>query len=190
MGIASIHFEKMRAAPAGNAIIGVKIMIEVVEMKMSEIEQLLDEVNYGHLGCSQNGMPYVVPVHFAWAKPVIYIYTTEGKKAEIIRGNPKVCLQLEDVKNKRDWRSVIVQGEAAQVTDNEEREKALKLVAEINPTLTPAVSIRWMDSWVRENIEVILKLTPSVMTGRFSVDNQGDEVPMVPAGNPERTRRL
>ncbi|HCA59485.1 MAG TPA: pyridoxamine 5'-phosphate oxidase family protein [Blastocatellia bacterium] len=178
----------MRAAPAGNAIIGDKVMIEVVEMRMSEIEQLLDEVNYGHLGCSQNGMPYVVPVHFAWAKPVIYIYTTEGKKAEIIRGNPKACLQLEDVKNKRDWRSVIVQGEAAQVTDHEEREKALKLVAEINPTLTPAVSIRWMDSWVRENIEVILKLTPTVMTGRFSVDRQGDEVPMVPAGSPGSTK--
>ncbi len=163
-------------------------MIEVVEMNPGEIEQLLDEVNYGHLGCSQNGMPYVVPVHFAWARPVIYIYTTDGKKAEIIRGNPKVCLQLEKVTSKRDWKSVIVQGEAAQVTDKEEREKALQLVAEINPTLTPAISIRWMDSWVRENVEVILKLTPSVMTGRYSVDRQGDEVPMVPAGSRESTR--
>lgn len=144
-------------------------MIEVEDMRREEIEALLHEVGYGHLGASADGQPYVVPVHYAFDKPDIYVYTTEGKKVEIIRENPKICLQLEHVKDNENWRSVVVLGTAEQVTDNSVRETAVALIAKVNPTLTPAVSIRWMDSWVRENIEVILKITPIQMTGRASV---------------------
>lgn len=144
-------------------------MIEVEDMRRDEIETLLSNVGYGHLGASADGQPYVVPVHYTYDKQDIYVFTTEGKKVEMIRENPKVCLQLEDVKDNENWRSVVVLGIAEQVTDKAIREKAVSLIAKVNPTLTPAVSIRWMDSWVRENIEVILKITPKQMTGRASV---------------------
>ncbi len=145
------------------------MMIEVEDMRRDEIETLLSNVGYGHLGASADGQPYVVPVHYTYDKQDIYVFTTEGKKVEMIRENPKVCLQLEDVKDNENWRSVVVLGIAEQVTDKAIREKAVSLIAKVNPTLTPAVSIRWMDSWVRENIEVILKITPKQMTGRASV---------------------
>ncbi|MEP7074270.1 MAG: pyridoxamine 5'-phosphate oxidase family protein [Acidobacteriota bacterium] len=144
-------------------------MIEVREMNDHEINQVLEHVGYGHLACSLNDKPYLVPIHYAYASPKIYIYTTEGKKSEMIGENRNVCLQVEDVKDNKHWKSVIVIGTAERLTDEETREAALKAIVVVNPTLTPAVSIHWMDNWVRENIEVIYSITPSEVTGRLSV---------------------
>jgi nitroimidazol reductase NimA-like FMN-containing flavoprotein (pyridoxamine 5'-phosphate oxidase superfamily) len=144
-------------------------MNEVQEMTDSEIGEVLARVGYGHLACARNNRPYVVPIHYVYDKLKIYIYTTDGKKTDIIRDNPQVCLQVEEVIDNGDWRSVIVNGEAKQVTDREEREKAVKLIRSVNPTLTPAISIRWMDHWVRENIEVVYRIRPDTITGRSSV---------------------
>jgi len=145
-------------------------MIEIEEMGNSEIEELLEKTGYGHLACARNNEPYVVPIHYAYAKPYVYIYTTLGKKAEMINENPRVCLQIEEVADNKHWHSVIVYGTAEQLTDEAERELALEAIVKTNPTLTPAVSIRWMDNWVRENIEVIYRVTPTEMTGRTTIN--------------------
>lgn len=147
-------------------------MIEVQEIGNKEIGELLERVGYGHLGCSRNNHPYVIPIHYAYDDGLIYIYTTEGKKSEMIAANPEVCLQVEEVESNTDWRSVIVVGDAEQVTDGTEREHALELVLKVNPTLTPALSIRWMDSWVRENIEVIYRIRPRITSGRKAIDRK------------------
>ncbi len=145
-------------------------MIQVEEPSNAEINQILSRVGYGHLACSRDDQPYVVPVHYAFLNGEIFIYTTEGKKFEIIQGNPLVCLQVEEVTDNQHWASVIVEGVAEQITKPAEREKAVKLVVAVNPTLTPAISIRWMDSWVRENIEVVYRITPTTTSGRRTVN--------------------
>ena len=83
-------------------------MIEVQEMVKREIEEVLARVGYGHLACVRDDRPYIVPIHYAYDKPDIYIYTTDGMKSEIIRENPHVCLQVEEVVDNNDWRSIIV----------------------------------------------------------------------------------
>lgn len=145
-------------------------MIQVEELSNAEINQVLDRVGYGHLACSRDDQPYVVPVHYAYAGGKVYIYTTEGKKFEIIKTNPSICLQVEEVMDNQHWQSVIVDGIAEQITDKDEREKALKIIIEANPTLTPAMSIRWMDNWVRENIAVVYRVTPKSVSGRRTVN--------------------
>ncbi len=144
-------------------------MLEVQEMTNNEIEEVLARVGYGHLACARDNRPYVVPVHYAYDKPNIYIYTTEGMKTDIIKANPQVCLQIEEAVDNGNWRSVIANGDAEQITDLKEREEVLRLILATNPTLTPAISIRWMDNWVRENREVVYRIKPSLITGRSSV---------------------
>lgn len=144
-------------------------MLEVQEMTNNEIEEVLGRVGYGHLACARDNRPYVVPVHYAYDKPNIYIYTTEGMKTDIIKANPQVCLQVEETVDNGNWRSVIVNGDAEQIADLKEREEILKLILATNPTLTPAISIRWMDNWVRENREVVYRIKPDLVTGRSSV---------------------
>ena len=143
-------------------------MIQVDEMERDEVLDVLERVGYGHLACSLKDVPYIVPINYVYSEGVIYIYTTEGRKYEIIRTNPNVCLQVEDVKANDDWQSVIVIGKAVQVDDADEREEVLRKVTKRNPTLTPAISVRWMDDWIRENREVIYRLEPEEMTGRYS----------------------
>lgn len=145
-------------------------MVEIEEMYDDEIRETLKRLNYGHLACCKDNLPYVVPVHYAYDGEHIFIYTTEGKKAEMLRANPELCLQAEDVIDNDNWVSVIAFGQAEQLIDGEERSAAVDLILKINPRLTPAVSIRWMDSWVRENVEVIYRVRPRKMTGRRTVD--------------------
>jgi uncharacterized protein len=164
-------------------------MIEIEDMGRDEIDAVLRTIGYGHLGCADGGQPYVVPVHYAFEDPNLYVYATAGKKTEIIRSNPKVCLQVEDVKDGRNWQSVIVFGEAVHVEDKAERDIAMALLAKVNPTLTPAVSIQWMDNWIRENIEVIMRITPSLVTGRATVARSETNVPFAP-GSGEASKTI
>lgn len=148
---------------------GEPAMIEVQEMVNSEIEELLARVGYGHLACARDNRPYIVPIHYVYDKPDIYIYTTDGLKTEIIRANPYVCLQVEEIVDNDDWRSIIVNGDAEEITDRKEREEVVKLIRSTNPFLTPAISIRWMDNWIRENVEVVYRIKPHLITGRSTM---------------------
>lgn len=65
----------------------------------------------------------------------------------------------------------MVTGEAVKLRNKTEREHALEFILAANPTLTPALSIRWMDSWVRENVEVIYRITPRMITGRTTIEH-------------------
>ena len=148
-------------------------MIAVEEMDNGLIKEILRRTGYGHLGMARGNLPYVVPVHYVYDEPHLYIYTTEGKKTEIINDNPEICLQVEDVKSDKDWVSVMVVGEAVRVTDAAERKRALENILKSNPTLTPALSVRWMDCWIRENVEVIFRITPRMLTGRATIEYSG-----------------
>ncbi len=162
-------------------------MIEVSDLSESEIREVLGRVGYGHLACSRENLPYVVPVHYAYDEGSIFIFTTEGKKFEIINENPHVCLQVEDITDNQHWISVIVDGVAAQIPNGPEHDRALELIIKVNPTLTPAVSIRWMDNWVRENIEVVYRITPTATSGRRSINRLGDK-PFVPQSKEAKDR--
>ena len=162
-------------------------MIAVEEMNNEQIKEVLRRVGYGHLGLARGSHPYVVPIHYAYDGVHIYIYTTEGKKTEIIRANPEICLQVEEVTDEKSWQSVIVHGNAQEIHDPEQREKALEFILASNPTLTPAISIRWMDLWVRENIEVIYRIEPRMMTGRTTVDYGETHAAFAPQEKKRRT---
>lgn len=143
-------------------------MIEVKVMNSVETEDLLGRVLYGHLGCAMDNHPYVLPVHFAYDDHEIYIYTTEGKKSEMIDSNPEICLQVEEVVDNENWASVIILGKAERLESARDREEAYAAIAAANPTLTPALSYRWIDSWVREqkDSEVLYRIARTSTTGR------------------------
>lgn len=147
-------------------------MIEVKTMTSNQVEEFLSRVNYGHLGCSKNDHPYVLPIHFAYDRKRIYIYTTDGKKSEMIDSNPEVCLQVEKVIDNENWESVIIIGDAKRLMSADDREEAYASIAATNPTLTPAISYRWLDDWVRENkdAEVVYRIDRKTTSGRRAGD--------------------
>lgn len=144
-------------------------MLEVEEMHSTDMKRLLQQVGYGHLGCIRDNRPYVVPIHYTYSDPNIYIYTTEGMKTEFIAQNPEVCLQVEEVRDSKNWCSVIATGKAERLTEKAEVDEAMKIILQGNPTLTPALSLNWIDAWGRANIEAVYRITPHILSGRATL---------------------
>lgn len=143
-------------------------MIEILEMHKEEIRDFLSRVNYGHLACCREDQPYVVPIYFAYDGTDIFIYTTEGLKSQVIEDNPRVCLQVEEIIDPGGWQSVIAFGDAKRITDAEKREAAVALLRANNPTLLPALAIKWSKDWIRNNVEAVYKIKIQSITGRFT----------------------
>jgi nitroimidazol reductase NimA-like FMN-containing flavoprotein (pyridoxamine 5'-phosphate oxidase superfamily) len=145
-------------------------MLEIEEMTAQDSHLLLKEFDYGHLGCTrEDGRPYVVPLHYTYDEPDIYIFTTEGMKTECLATNPEVCLQVEDVQDSAHWRSVILNGRAERLTKAEDKEHAMQIITRRNPTLTPAINKMWVDSWGRANVIAIYRIHPSAISGRKTI---------------------
>ncbi|HEV7375390.1 MAG TPA: pyridoxamine 5'-phosphate oxidase family protein [Pyrinomonadaceae bacterium] len=141
-------------------------MIEVEEMASNEVHALLERADYGHLGCARDNRPYVMPIHYAYQDPDIYIFTTEGMKTEFIAANPEVCLQVEEVDSPINWKSVIATGKAERLTDKEEIEHAMQYITKANPTLTPALNKMWIDPWGRASTVMLYRIHPDMISGR------------------------
>lgn len=144
-------------------------MIEIEEMAAEEMHALLRRMGYGHLGCARDERPYVVPIHYAYDEPDIYIFTTEGMKTEFIAANKEVCLQVEEVNDAFHWRSVIANGRAEKLLAPEETEHAMQFITERNPTLTPAINKMWIDAWGRASVIAIYRIRPHTLSGRRTV---------------------
>lgn len=144
-------------------------MLKVEDMTSAEMHSLLQTVGFGHLGCSQDGRPYVVPMHYAYDGKELFFFTTEGMKTNFMQGNPEVCLQVEEVRDSSHWRSVMVIGRAERLTEREETEHAMQLITERNPSLTPAISATQTDTWGRAVEIALYRIQPEIIDGRKTV---------------------
>jgi len=144
-------------------------MLREEDMTPAEMHVLLQRESFGHLGCSREGRPYVVPMHYAYDGKELYFFTTEGMKTQFIGVNPQVCLQIEEVTDSSHWRSVMVIGRADRVTKREETERGMKLITERNPSLSPAISATELDSLGRSVDIALYRITPELIDGRKTV---------------------
>ncbi len=107
--------------------------MRIVAISKEECIETLERVSIGRLGCSLGDQPYVVPVAFSYEPDSIYIFSTVGKKIKWMRQNPKVCLQVDEIGNRRNWLSVIVTGTYLELSEPQytaQREHALELLAQ------------------------------------------------------------
>lgn len=89
------------------------------DMSHAECLAMLEGGHYGHLACSNDGQPYVVPIYFAFQARVAYSFSMPGRKIEWMRQNPKVCLQVEESPSKGSWTSVVLNGRFQELTDTD-----------------------------------------------------------------------
>jgi len=91
------------------------------------------------VGLSLDDRPYIVPMNFGYADRTIFLHSAlEGKKLEILRRNPQVCVEFdldhELVQGAKacDWgmkfRSVIGFGRAVFLEDPDEKRHALHII--------------------------------------------------------------
>jgi uncharacterized protein len=164
--LGTVIADKWMLFPLDPTNIGGVNMIEIREMIEKDIKELLVRMGYGHLGCAQDNRPYVVPIQYIYENSCVYIYTNDGKKAEILRSNPYVCLQVEEVVDNGNWQSVVAEGMAQQVTDSSEADSILRLMNSRIASPTPAMGITWVNNWISAKKEMIFKITIETLSGR------------------------
>jgi hypothetical protein len=149
-------------------------MIEVRQMSRGEMERLLARGWYGHLGVARDGHPYVVPLCYAYDAPDLYFFTTEGTKTEFIAANHEVCFQVEEVSGPEDWQSVMLTGRAELLREPRDLERAMFLVSERNPSLSPALSHTRIGPWTRLSRIALYRLRPEAVYGRKTAAGAGE----------------
>mgnify|MGYP003454545224 CR=1 FL=1 len=97
--------------------------------KLSEeqIEEVLNENVLGRIGCSDGNRPYVVPINYVYDGKSIIGHSVAGMKIQIMRKNPEVCFEVDEMKSFTNWKSVIVWGQYQELTDERDRYYAMKL---------------------------------------------------------------
>jgi len=96
------------------------------KLTMPEIERLLTKEVVGRIGCTDGQMVYVVPISYAYDGEYIYCHTREGLKVDIMRRNPVVCFEVDDLQNMANWQSVVAHGKFEELTDKGLRNDALQ----------------------------------------------------------------
>jgi nitroimidazol reductase NimA-like FMN-containing flavoprotein (pyridoxamine 5'-phosphate oxidase superfamily) len=102
----------------------------ILEMSPSEINEFVLSQKVGRLGCHFDGETYVVPVIYGWDADCIYVYTTEGKKIDMMRENRRVCFEIDEHLASGGWRSVIAQGMFEEL-DGDDAARALQIITEL-----------------------------------------------------------
>jgi len=82
----------------------------VRDLSSEEMIAFVKEARFAHLGCHANGETYVVPISFAYDGKRLIGQTKPGRKVDMMRANPQVCVQLDATRNIVDWTSVILWG--------------------------------------------------------------------------------
>jgi len=80
----------------------------VGRLSNEEIEEVLKRNVLGRIGCNDGKKNYVVPVNYAYDGKYIIAHSMMGLKIEIMRKNPQVCFEVDEMKNFVNWKSVIL----------------------------------------------------------------------------------
>jgi nitroimidazol reductase NimA-like FMN-containing flavoprotein (pyridoxamine 5'-phosphate oxidase superfamily) len=72
-----------------------------------EIEALLHAEVVARVGCHANGQTYVVPITYVYDGANLIGQSVEGRKLQMMRANPSVCVEVDRVTDLANWQSVI-----------------------------------------------------------------------------------
>ncbi|MEP7111245.1 MAG: pyridoxamine 5'-phosphate oxidase family protein, partial [Ferruginibacter sp.] len=91
-----------------------------------QIEEILKENVSGHLGCNDGFNSYIYPINYLYDGKYVTCHSQTGFKIQVMRQNTRVCLQVEEVKNHKNWKSAMLHGEYQELDDGQERHDAMK----------------------------------------------------------------
>ena len=133
----------------------------LIQLGEQESLKLLEEIKIGRMGCCLNDAPYVIPIHYFFDGKHIYVHSLPGRKIEMLRANPNVCLQVDEIKDEYNWRSVIVFGRYEELTAVAEHDTALAMLFRHMPHLTPVEA-----GMSRQSVQsIVFRIKPDQITG-------------------------
>ncbi len=118
----------------------------------NETRRLIAAGKIGRLGCIDNGEPYVVPINYLFEDMAIYSHSMPGRKIEALRTHPRACLQVDEIQDDFNWRSVIAFGNFEEIRVPSDRRSILGKLLGHFPLLTPVESAIAQDAGAPDSI--------------------------------------
>lgn len=116
------------------------------ELTTDECLAVVACAEFGRLACAHGDQPYIVPIFYAFdvERRCLYAFSTVGQKIEWMRENPLVCVEIEDIRDKTHWTTVLVFGRYEELGDTADdvaaRRAAQRLFQERPDWWLPAVA--------------------------------------------------
>ncbi|MFN8244453.1 MAG: pyridoxamine 5'-phosphate oxidase family protein [Ferruginibacter sp.] len=142
-----------------------------------QVEELLRNSFIGRIGCTDGEKVYVVPVSFVYTGDYLVVHSREGLKLEMMRQHPRLCFEVERIRSAEDWQCVIIQGRFEELTSEEDKyyanrllvEKQLKLRAPQHFRPPHIAENRNQQSHSTENQVITYRLVIDEKTGRYEL---------------------
>lgn len=123
------------------------------------IESLLANSIVGRIACNQpDGRPYLVPLAYAYDGESVYAVSGPGRKLDLMRADPRISFEVDQVEQSDRWQSVVAEGEFKEVSDADEVQMAVALLESATgvPVIMGANS-------------VVVRLRLTAKSGRYEV---------------------
>lgn len=144
--------------------------MNIREMDRSDCIALLSSSRLARLACSKDNIPYVVPISFRYVDGHILSVSRPGQKIEWMRSNAHVCLEVDQISHKRQWKSLVVHGLFRELTDTDEREVTWSILQEQNDWWEPG-GMKPMSQHVEGGLDpVYFRIEIGSMSGRQAFD--------------------
>jgi uncharacterized protein len=152
-------------------------------LQPQQMDDVLKTGLVGRIGCHADGETYIVPISYAFDGSSILCHTHEGKKTAMMRKNPKVCFQVDDMKDMANWKSVLVQGSYEELAERNERKAAMQSLLNRYLPVISSVTTHLGEHWpfqpddTGEIDGIVFRIAINEITGRFETSSQSPEFP-------------
>jgi uncharacterized protein len=131
--------------------------------------------NYiGRIGCSANDKVLILPVTYIFTDDCIYSYSLPGEKINMMRINPHVCFEVDQIESLVSWKTIVVNGQYEELNNQKTNLKVQTLFEDrLGPlpkgeTLHPSREFADPPRRVQKNQKPILyKIRIASLSGRF-----------------------
>jgi nitroimidazol reductase NimA-like FMN-containing flavoprotein (pyridoxamine 5'-phosphate oxidase superfamily) len=145
------------------------------KLNKDQIEEVLKSNVLGRIGCNDGKKTYVVPVNYVYDGKFIICHSLAGMKIRMMRKNPDICFEVDEMKSFTKWKSVIVWGQYQELKNELERYYAMKVFVDrmmhlkISETaIPPEITEKRVHPRSPGNIRpVIYRIVITEKTGRF-----------------------
>jgi uncharacterized protein len=150
-------------------------------LNTTQIEEVLHSEVIGRIGCHNDGTTYIVPISYGYDGTYIYARSTPGMKIDIMRKNPKICFEVEALKDMGNWQTVILWGEFEEITNTDDRKAALQFLLQRQLPIVTSEMVKFTPNWPFKPNDlnsidgVVYKINITKKTGRFENHDEVSE---------------
>lgn len=150
----------------------------ISKLSDEQIEEVLKENVMGRIGCNDGRKNYVVPINYVYDGKFIIAHSLMGMKIKMMRKNPDVCFEVDEMKSLSKWKSVITWGQYQELKDEHDRYYAMKIFIDrmlhlkiSESAVAPQTGMDKVHPPARGNVKpIIFRIVLNEKTGRYEDD--------------------